>query len=201
MISVHPLTAAFVLGALANTAHAGVCFTWNGVGVNTLNFTVDAVNTTLPNTNKTGSPLGWGLALGPVAANGSWWLTNPAYDPIYNSIDDNTLSLTDGVLSEAYPVVFKSAPVSSGSALMTANTDELKGAAPEDSYCVVASPQFGQRPKLAVKGHHDLFSICHYDPGEFGQAVVIFNGTSVPGAYANVDAACYKVDLYVNALQ
>ncbi|TFK53866.1 hypothetical protein OE88DRAFT_1732622 [Heliocybe sulcata] len=187
------LTAALVLGA-----HADVCFTWNGVGVNTLsNFTVDAVNTTLPNANRTGAPLGWSLALGPASANGSWWLTNPAYDPVYSN-DDNTLSLADGVLAEAYPAEFKSAPVAPGSALMAANIAQLKSSAPEDSYCVVAPGLFGARPKLAVKGRDDLFSICHYDPGAFGQAVVIFNGTSVPGAYDDVDAACYKVDLYVN---
>ncbi|EPQ53815.1 hypothetical protein GLOTRDRAFT_94958 [Gloeophyllum trabeum ATCC 11539] len=191
------LAALAVLGALAHTAYAGVCFTAGGVGINTLNFTVSAVNTTLPNSSTAGAPLGWGLALGSASARGSWWLIDPAYDPIYYAAH-NTLSLTDGVLTEAYPAVFKSAPVSPGSALMTANADQLAGAAPEDSYCVVAPAVWGARPKLAVKGRTDKFAICHYEAGTpFAQAVVVYDGDSVPGSDAGAPD-CYKVDLYVD---
>lgn len=66
---------AVTLGALVATTAAERCFTKSGFGDNTLaNFTLNAVNTTLPNANSTGVPLARGLTLGPAGGKQAWWI-------------------------------------------------------------------------------------------------------------------------------
>ena len=70
------------LSALATSVTAERCFTNSGFGDNTLaNFTLSAVNTTLPNANSTGAPLARGLTLGSAAAKQAWWIVVRHHPP------------------------------------------------------------------------------------------------------------------------
>ncbi|PPQ80135.1 hypothetical protein CVT25_001434 [Psilocybe cyanescens] len=156
------------------------------------NFTLSALNATLPNTNATGAP----LVLGQNGASGgiTFYVTSTYASFPYN--DYPALGLVDKGL-RAYGStgrwITNATAVTSGGTLGWVTTTLYAHAAPE-IYSVVRLPAY-EYPLLAANGFHNLWSLCPFS-GNRPQTNIVFNVTAniPPPPYLGFDPSlCYDV--------
>ncbi|EPT02257.1 hypothetical protein FOMPIDRAFT_1015350 [Fomitopsis schrenkii] len=126
------------------------------------NFTLAAVNTTLPNTNSTGAPLvlGWGPS-GTSAAASAWAISTYA---AWQSNEWPYFTLSDGAL---YPIPGHNEhglgaydhEVASGDEVTFWVTVEQSNPTPDPIYCAAANDD-QEYAVLAVNNDADHFSLC-----------------------------------------
>lgn len=157
-------------------------------------FTLAALNTSLPNTNDTGAPLvlGQNGAIdGATFEVTSTWASFPYNDYPY-------ISLTGGSL-KAYRssgvTITNATAIQSGGELEWV-TSSFYGSNPGTSYSAVTT-QSGKYAVLAAFGNTDLWSLCPSRAFR-GQNNVVYNVSSVASPYASyVPSDCYKVTLNI----
>ncbi|CAA7270341.1 unnamed protein product [Cyclocybe aegerita] len=135
------------------------------------NFTLAAVNVTLPNANRTGAP----LVLGQNGASSgiSFYVTSTYASFPYN--DYPTLAMRDGGL-RAYTSsgrwITNATEVRSGGTLGWVTTTIYAAPAPK-VYSAVRVPAY-KHHLLAAHGFHNLWSLCPFH-GTYPQTNVVFN--------------------------
>ncbi|KZT21851.1 hypothetical protein NEOLEDRAFT_1138857 [Neolentinus lepideus HHB14362 ss-1] len=161
------------------------------------NFTLAALNTSLPNANTTGAPIVLNSAANGAGA-GVYGLAT--YNTQPGTIDTYpNFTLVHGVLTANEPSAPQCAPVSSG-----ASSGEPVGfsgncsapASPHQVFCSVANtdPAHGSLPILALNNHDTLFSICHQNSST-PVDILVYNATSKSDSY-NFDS-CYSVTVHL----
>lgn len=171
----------------AHSVYAGVIASQSSLPYN---FTLAALNSSLPNANYTGAP----LVLGQNGASTgvSFYVTSTHASYPYN--DYPTLALRDNIL-KAYrtsgPSITNATEVQSGGELVWITTTQ--GHAGSENYSVIKAPAY-RFPVLAAHGIHDLWSLC---PFQGGQTNVVFNvSTDQPNAGSD-PSQCYQVIINV----
>ncbi|KAF9477214.1 hypothetical protein BDN70DRAFT_811045 [Pholiota conissans] len=158
------------------------------------NFTLGAVNTSLPNANFTGVPLVLGQA-GAIAGE-SFYVTSTYASYPYN--DYPSLGLINNTLrayTKSGAWITNTTDVQSGAALSW-GTSTLYTQPDPPIFSAIRIPTY-ECPLLAVHGFADLWSLCPF-AGTRPQTNVIFNmsadNTSPPPPYLGFDPAdCYGV--------
>ncbi|KDR79329.1 hypothetical protein GALMADRAFT_243321 [Galerina marginata CBS 339.88] len=156
------------------------------------NFTLSALNTTLPNANHTGAP----LVLGQNGASTgiSFYVTSTYASYPYNDYPSLGLvnkSLRAYTTSGAWRT--NATEITSGGTLGWVTTTLYTHAAPE-IYSAVKLPAY-EYSLLAVHGFHDLWSLCPF-PGTYPQTNVVFNASAAnppPPSLGFDPEECYKV--------
>ncbi|TFK36216.1 hypothetical protein BDQ12DRAFT_253709 [Crucibulum laeve] len=164
------------------------------------NFTLAAVNTTLPNTNDTGVP----LVLGQNGATSGiiFHVTSTISSYPYN--DYPALALVDGSL-RAYGSygdwITNATAVKSGGTMGWVTTTRYAQSASQD-YSVITLAT-SSLPALAAHGLSDQWSLCPFS-GFRGQTNVVFNvSANIPAPpYLGYDpASCYGVTINIIPVQ
>ncbi|KAF9459256.1 hypothetical protein BDZ94DRAFT_1051458 [Collybia nuda] len=186
------LAKALVLAGLAVGSWAG------GADITSLpyNFTIAAVNTTLPNSNSTGVP----LVLGQNGASTgiSFYVTSTYATYPYN--DYPSQGLVDGSLRafmKSGEWITNATETSSGGTLGWV-TSRIYGGPATKIYSVSRVPA-EKFPLLAVHGITNLWSLCPFS-GFRGQTNVVFNVSAdvPPPPFLGFDPAdCYAVKLNI----
>ncbi|KAH9476120.1 hypothetical protein JR316_0011691 [Psilocybe cubensis] len=156
------------------------------------NFTLAALNTTLPNANTTGAP----LVLGQNGASSgiTFYVTSTYASFPYN--DYPALGLVDNGLraySSTGRWITNATAVTSGGTLGWISTTIYAHPAPQ-IYSVVRLPGY-EYPLLAANGFHNLWSLCPFS-GNRPQTNIVFNVTAdvPPPPYLGFDPSlCYDV--------
>ncbi|KAF9002515.1 hypothetical protein BDQ17DRAFT_1243135 [Cyathus striatus] len=160
------------------------------------NFTLAAVNTTLPNSNATGVP----LVLGQDGSTSgiTFHVTSTYASYPYN--DYPTLALIDGAL-RAYRAngewSTNATSVKSGGTMGWMTTYRYVSPAAQD-YTVLKSPAY-EHPILAAHGKADLWSLCPF-PAYRYQTTIVYNvSANIPAPpYLPYDpSTCYPVTINV----
>ncbi|KAF8576278.1 hypothetical protein K439DRAFT_677543 [Ramaria rubella] len=183
---------------LATRQVSSPCSRFTGGFDSLANFTLAALNTTLPNANNTGAP----LVLGPGGAIESEELEFLTTWATWQFNQWPSLTLTKGGLTANQDPPQSTVPTSSGGPSNGSEiffvTTSLNPPTPAPVFCGLANtdPEGGSSPypQLAVYGHADLFSLCLTStlPDAFNS--VIYNATADNfGTY--VFESCYPVTL------
>ncbi|TFY67995.1 hypothetical protein EVJ58_g1291 [Rhodofomes roseus] len=140
------------------------------------NFTLTALNTTLPNANSTGT-----------------WATYPY-------LDFPTMSLNAGALvpNSANGVPSYDMTAVAGQPLQFFTTSESPSGEAAQIYCAIVDtdPDFEGPPTLAVNGDADNFALCMNGDGPYAQNNVVWRPTSDNnGMY--LYETCYNVTLQI----
>ncbi|KAL1745224.1 hypothetical protein HDZ31DRAFT_63320 [Schizophyllum fasciatum] len=158
------------------------------------NFTLAALNTTLPNANNTGVPLVLGSAGAITGA--SFYITSTYASYPYN--DYPTLGLVNGAL-RAYGKdgrwITNASAISTGSEMGWV-TSSLGGGVETDQYTALHATRFHRFASLAVHGQDALWSLCPSTQFR-GKNEVVFNVSSTYQYYPFAVEDCYKVTLQV----
>ncbi|EPQ54321.1 hypothetical protein GLOTRDRAFT_130688 [Gloeophyllum trabeum ATCC 11539] len=152
------------------------------------NFRLNAVNTTLPNSDPAGAPLEPGDYLSSHEIRLSALATVASYPyPTTNP----TLSLVNGgvIANDEYSTALGSP---AEGALVQFTTDSLSPVTPAEIYCGV--PVDGGASLLAINGRTDAFSIC-WRTGGNAFAEVIYDAAD---GHTDYDySTCYPVELHI----
>ncbi|KZT01926.1 uncharacterized protein LAESUDRAFT_730840 [Laetiporus sulphureus 93-53] len=163
------------------------------------NFTLAAVNVTLPNANSTGAPLVLGQN---GAADGAEFEVLSTYAS-YPYNDFPTLSLLAGSLipNSASGIASVDSDVSSGDELAFV-TSSSGLSSPAQIYCAIADtdPTEGSPyPVLAVNGDTEGFALCMNGDGPYAQNNVVWQPTDDNGGEYLYDT-CYNVTIQLLGL-
>jgi len=160
------------------------------------NFTLAAVNITLPNLNNTGVPLVLGEA---GAVDGAEFEIISTY-ATYPYDDFPSLYLSNTTMgawnTEGYTYTNATGVTEGGS--VNFYTSGLGGATPASAFSALSCPG-NQHPIFAVHGRTDLWSLCPGNQGAYSQTQLIFNASAAVGQpYLAFDPAdCYQVAVNV----
>jgi len=164
----------------------------------TFNFTLTALNDTLPNANQSGSP----LVLGPIGESGgvhlealSTFASVPLNDWPNLSLINGTLIANMQVPGEA-PLPTVATQVVGGDTILFSTTN--KPIAPNPVFCAIADtdPEGGSPfPSLAVGTDADSFSLCLI-PGSTQNNIIYKASATNDGTYDF--STCYSVNVLIH---